>query len=111
MSKPKNRIGIVYSTNPDFSFDEEKKEDIQTKSWDEQKIRIELDKSGRAGKQVTLVSQFVGSPVAFEGLCKELKNLCGSGGSVKENVILIQGDNRSKIALHLEKKGAKTRVL
>lgn len=111
MAKPKNRIGVVYSTNPDFSFDDEINLEVQTKPWSEQKIRIELDKSGRAGKQVTLISQYVASPSDLDILCKELKNLCGCGGTIKDSQILIQGDNRTKIAQFLENKGAKTKVL
>jgi translation initiation factor 1 len=106
MSKPKNRTGIVYSTNPDFTFSDALSEEVQDLPLSKQKLRISLDKSGRGGKVVTLVDKFVGSFQSLENLGKDLKNHCGTGGSAKDGQILIQGDQRKKVTDYLQKKGA-----
>jgi translation initiation factor 1 len=111
MSKPKNRSGMVYSTNPEFQFDNGPASDAEFLPWPSQKLKVSLDKSGRAGKAVSLVEGFSGPAAELEKLAKELKNLCGTGGSAKEGQILIQGDQRSKIAGFLEKKGARVRLI
>lgn len=111
MSKPKNRTGIVFSTNPEFQFDDTTPELVEDIPFSKQKLRISLDKSGRAGKTVTLVDRFSGKTTTLEALGKELKNYCGTGGSVKDGQILIQGDQRKKIAEYLQKKGATVQVL
>jgi translation initiation factor 1 len=111
MSKAKNRSGMVYSTNPDFSFDDLNSPEAELLPWDRQKLKVSLDKSGRAGKAVSLVEGFAGPPAELEKLARELKNLCGTGGSAKDGQVLIQGDQRQKIAGFLEKKGAKVRLI
>src|SRR6266705_681870 len=97
MSKKKpNSAGIVYSTDPDFRMDE----DIpleETLAPRAQKLRIKLDTKQRAGKAVTLVEGFMGKAEDLEDLGKKLKGFCGTGGSVKDGLILIQGDQRDKI--------------
>lgn len=103
--KKKNISGIMYSTNPDFEFQEETQEIVETLLPEKQKLRISLDKKDRAGKQVTLVNGFVGSPDDLLSLSKSLKNHCGSGGSVNGNEILLQGDFRDKILNYLIQKG------
>jgi len=68
-------------------------------------VRIRREVKGRKGKTVTTIS---GLPLNHDGLqkiAKELKQNCGSGGSVKESVILIQGDHREKILKILQGKG------
>ena len=105
MAKPKNRLNIVYSTNPDFTYETENTEEETTLPPGEQQLYVELDRKGRAGKQVTLVSAFHGKTHDLESLGKELKNLCGAGGSSDGGNILIQGDHRDKVIAYLIKKG------
>ena len=109
MAKPKDRINIVYSTNPNFSYQTEPNEEAETLPPAQQQLKIMLDKKARAGKQVTLISGFVGKTDDLESLGKALKNLCGSGGSAKDGEILIQGDHRDKILNHLVSKGYKAK--
>lgn len=111
MNKPKNRSGVVYSTNPDFAFSDSFQEEVPELPLNKQKLKISIDKSGRAGKFVTLVDKFVGSFQSLENLGKELKNHCGTGGSAKDGQILIQGDQRKKVADYLQKKGASVQIL
>jgi translation initiation factor 1 len=111
MSKPKNRSGMVYSTNPEFQFEDVSSAENQMLPWPSQKLKVSLDKSGRAGKAVSLVEGFSGPVAELEKLAKELKNLCGTGGSAKDGQILIQGDQRTKLAAFLEKKGARVRLI
>jgi len=97
MSKRKpNSSGIVYSTDPDFRMDEELPQE-KTLASRQQKLRIKLDTKQRAGKAVTLVEGFIGISADLEELGKKLKAYCGTGGSVKDGLILIQGDQRDKI--------------
>lgn len=107
----KRREGVVYSTNPDFAFAQAGKAQEETLPPARQQLRVELDRSGRAGKQVTLVTGFVGSVADREALCKRLKSRCGVGGSVKDNDILIQGDVRTKVGGLLTGEGFKVRVI
>lgn len=87
----------MYSTDPDFEYNEESTEETNTLPPQQQKLRVMLDKKNRAGKAVTLVTGFVGTNDDLEALGKKLKNLCGSGGSAKDAEILVQGDHRDKI--------------
>lgn len=95
-NKPDNN-GFVFSTDPNFRFEEEPEEVKQTLAANQQKLRIRLDTKQRAGKAVTLVQQFIGIEEDLEDLGKKLKNFCGTGGSVKDGEIVIQGDQRDKI--------------
>ncbi len=101
----KSRLGMVYSTNPDFKFETQEEEEVQTLDPKDQKLIVALDKKGRAGKQVTVVNGFVGSADDLETLGKSLKTKCGVGGSVKDGSILIQGDQRDKIVTILNNLG------
>ena len=103
----KERLGVVYSTNPDFSYESEEKQTIGTIPPEKQKLLICLDKRNRKGKAVTLISGFVGSANDLNELGKLLKNKCGAGGSSKDNEILIQGDFRDKILQILQDAGYK----
>lgn len=94
-NKPDSR-GFVYSTDPNFSFKEEQ-ENIETLSPAQQKLRIRLDTKQRAGKAVTLIQGFIGKEEDLEELGEKLKNFCGTGGSVKDGEIIIQGDQREKV--------------
>lgn len=87
----------MYSTDPDFEYNEESTEETNTLPPQQQKLRVMLDKKNRAGKAVTLVTGFVGTNDDLEALGKKLKNLCGSGGSAKDAEILVQGDHRDKV--------------
>lgn len=99
--------GLVYSTNPDVRIEEEAYTEQPTLALAQQKIRINLDKKQRAGKMVTLISGFVGLEKDREELGKKLKSFCGTGGSVKDGEIIIQGDNRDKVLTWLQKNGYK----
>ncbi len=98
--------GIVYSTDSSFTFEDDRSE-IITPSAEGQKLKIRLDKKQRAGKAVTLVEGFIGSDDDAEDLGKKLKSFCGTGGSVKDGEILVQGDNRDKVLNYLLKNGYK----
>jgi translation initiation factor 1 len=106
--KSQARGSMVYSTNPDFRF-EEPSEQQQTLPPGQQQLRVLLDRKQRGGKVVTLVAHFVGSDQDREDLCKLLKSRCGTGGSSKDGQILIQGDFRDKIVQFLLEKGYKAK--
>ena len=93
----KGRQGVVFSTDPDFSYSYDAEEQAQTLPPQQQNLKVHLDKKARAGKQVTLVSGFVGSEDDLQALGKLLKNKCGVGGTIKDQEIIIQGDFRDKI--------------
>lgn len=102
--KPDNN-GIVYSTNPDFRPDHEEPMAQDTLPPKQQKLKIRLDTKQRAGKAVTLVEGFAGLDADLEELGKKLKTTCGTGGSVKDGMIIIQGDQREKVLQWLMKNG------
>lgn len=104
-NKPDNR-GYVYSTDPSFAFEEEETNKA-TVPPDQQVLRVVLDTKHRAGKAVTLVYGFRGNTDDLEELGRKLKNYCGTGGSVKDGEIIIQGDQREKALLWLQKNGYK----
>lgn len=90
--------GLVFSTNPDYFNDfDEPNEAAETLDKDKQKLRVKLDSKQRAGKIVTIVESFVGTNDDLEALGKQLKTKCGTGGSVKDGLIIIQGDYKEKI--------------
>lgn len=107
--KNSNRIGVVYSTNPDFEYEEIEELEEETLPNNQQKLYVQLDKKQRAGKQVTLITGFVGTSEDLEILGKELKNKCGVGGSVKNGEILLQGDFRQKVMDYLVQKDYKVK--
>jgi translation initiation factor 1 len=96
-NKNKNTQGIVYSTNPDFKIQKESNEAQDTLPNNQQDLRVMLDRKQRAGKAVTLITGFIGKNEDLEQLGKMLKVKCGTGGSVKEGEILVQGDVRDKV--------------
>ena len=108
MSKKINSLsGLVYSTDPNFKIEEDENFEEQTILPAEQKIKIQLDKKHRGGKMVTLIENFIGTNADKEDIGKKLKTVCGTGGSVKDGEILVQGDNRDKVLQWLLKNGFK----
>ncbi len=105
IKKTKSFGGLVYSTDPNFKLAEENNDAAETLPAAQQKLRIMLDKKQRAGKSVTLVTGFVGAIQDIEELGKKLKTFCGTGGSVKDGEIIVQGDNRDKVLHWLQKNG------
>lgn len=93
----KDRLGVVYSTNPEFSYESESSDEENTLPPNQQQLRVSLDKKNRKGKAVTLVTGFVGSEEDLKSLAKLLKTKCGVGGSSKNGEIIIQGDFRDKV--------------
>jgi len=104
--KPDTR-GFVYSTDPDFSFQPEENDTQETLPAAQQKLRIRLETKQRGGKTVSLIEGFIGTNEDLEELGKKLKNFCGTGGSVKDGEIIIQGDQQEKILQWLLKNGYK----
>ena len=105
----KKRDGIVYSTESSFDYSYEKNEESVTLPPQQQNLKVMLDKSLRAGKQVTLVTGFIGTAADLEVLGKLLKSKCGVGGSVKDGEVIIQGDHRDKLVQILLKEGYKAK--
>jgi translation initiation factor 1 len=109
MSKKKGSGGIVYSTDPQFTPDNDEPEETDTLGNAHQQLRVKLDTKKRAGKVVTLIDGFVGKVDDLEELGKKLKTKCGAGGSAKDGQILIQGDYREKIVKWLQEWGYKAK--
>lgn len=106
MKKDKKSLGgLIYSTNPGFTPENEGEDEPDTLPNEKQRLKIALDKKNRGGKEVTLVTGFVGKAEDLEILGKQLKNKCGSGGSVKDNEIIIQGDKRELVTNFLRSLG------
>lgn len=108
MSKKRNSAnGIVYSTDPGYQYQHEEQQEQETLPPAQQKLKVKLDTKQRAGKTVTIVSGFIGREADLEKLGKELKTKCGTGGSVKDWQVLIQGDYREKVLKWLQDWGYK----
>ena len=97
--------GFIYSTDPNFSFEPAHEEAQETLPPAKQLLRIRLDTKHRAGKAVTLITGFIGTNEDAEKLGKQLKNFCGTGGSVKDAEMIVQGDQRDKVLQWLLKNG------
>ena len=108
MKKP-SRTGVVYSTNPDFSYETNEPASAATLPPQQQQLRVQLDKKQRGGKQVTLVTGFVGTDADLQTLGKLLKTKCGVGGSAKDGEVVVQGDFRDKVLEVLLKEGYKAK--
>lgn len=105
----KKRLGMVYSTNPDYEYESDNGEEQSTVPPHQQQLYVSLDKKNRKGKKVTLVNGFTGNTEDLKSLAKELKSKCGVGGSVGEGLILIQGDFRDRIFDLLQEQGYKVK--
>lgn len=105
----KDRVNVVYSTNPDFDYEHEESQEEETLPADEQDLRVMLDKKQRKGKAVTLITGFVGQEEDLKDLGKILKSKCGVGGTAKNGEILIQGDFRDKVLELLKDAGYKAK--
>jgi translation initiation factor 1 len=101
----KSRLGVVYSTNPDFKYTREAESEEQTLEPGKQRLIVRIDRRQRAGKQVTLVEGFVGPAADLAALAKTLKTKCGVGGTAKDGEITIQGDLRDKVTALLVSMG------
>ncbi|GMT44782.1 MAG: translation initiation factor [bacterium] len=111
MPSNKKDSRVVYSTNPDFRYEEEGQEGVvMSLPPSQQMLYLSLDKKQRKGKRVTLVTGFVGNGDDLKNLGKKLKAACGTGGSVKAGEILVQGDFREKVKNILEKEGFKVKL-
>lgn len=109
MSKKNKPTGIVYSTNPNYHYQVESHSEPATLPPQQQNLRVMLDKKHRGGKQVTLITGFIGTQDDLDELGRMLKSKCGVGGSAKDNEIIIQGDFRLKIIELLIKAGYKAK--
>ncbi|MDP3393277.1 translation initiation factor [Sediminibacterium sp.] len=100
-----DQAGFVYSTDPNFQFNRSQNEALETVEPAKQNLVIQLDRKQRGGKTVTLVTGFIGKENDLEALSKQLKNFCGTGGSAKDGEAIVQGDQRDKVLLWLQKNG------
>ena len=105
----KKRLGVVYSTNPEFDYEEDNTAQPQTLPPDRQRLIVAIDRSHRAGKQVTVVKGFVGTSDDLAALGKSLKQRCGVGGTAKDGEITLQGDLRDKLCALLTEMGYKAK--
>lgn len=101
----KDRLNIVYSTNPDFAYETEGEEEPETLEKEKQNLRVFIEKKNRGGKTATVVKGFAGTEEDLKELAKLLKTRCGVGGAVKDREIIIQGELRDKVVELLKKEG------
>ncbi len=105
MNDWKQRLGVVYSTNPDFKYETEETTEAETLPPSKQRLIVGIDRRNRGGKQVTLVTGFVGTADDLKELGRTLKVRCGVGGAAKDGEITIQGDLRDKVTTLLKELG------
>lgn len=97
----KDRLGVMYSTNPDFNYQTPSEPEQELLPAQQQRLRLRMEKNGRGGKTVTVISGFQGPESDMEKLARNLKTFCGCGGSAKDGEIIIQGDFREKLKARL----------
>lgn len=97
MNDWKDRLGVVFSTNPDFNYDNGEVDEPETLPKKQQRLRVSIEKNGRGGKVVTIVRGFVGSDEDLKQLGKMLKSKCGVGGSVKDGEVIVQGSLKERV--------------
>ncbi len=102
-----DKNGFVYSTDPNFRFEEENEPAQETLPPQQQKLKVKLETKHRGGKAVTLVEGFIGTEDDFQALGISLIYFCGTGGSAKDGEIIVQGDQRDKVLQWLLKNGYK----
>lgn len=105
----KSRLGVVFSTDPNFQYSEEQDVAEEQVAPQQQDLRVWLDRKHRGGKVATLVKGFRGSESELKELAKMLKSKCGVGGAVKDGEIIIQGDHRDKVIELLAKSGFRSK--
>jgi len=105
----KERLGMVYSTNPDFQFESTAGKESETLPPNKQDLRVQLDKKQRNGKKATLITGFAGTAEDLKALAKVLKTKCGAGGSTRDGEILIQGDFCEKVIDFLKSENYKVK--
>lgn len=101
----KDRLGVVFSTNPDYQYDSQEVQEQETLPKSEQRLRVAIEKNGRGGKVVTIIRGFIGTEEDIKSLSKFLKTKCGVGGSVKDEEIIIQGNVKDKVIALLKADG------
>lgn len=101
----KDRLNVVYSTNPDFNYQVEEENSPDTLPRPQQRLRVQTERKNRGGKTVTLINGFVGKEEDLKELGKFLKSKCGVGGSAKDGEIIIQGDFKQKVIELLKAEG------
>ena len=106
----KDRLNVVYSTNPDFAYETDDEQEAETLEPGTQNLKVSIDRKQRAGKSVTLVQGFVGTSDDLKELAKMLKNKCGVGGSAKDGEIIIQGEFKQKVFDLLLQAGYKVKM-
>lgn len=109
-SKRQRFEGVVYSTNDEYQYKDNEEAEGESLPPSKQNLRILSDKKQRGGKTVTLITGFVGNKEELESLGKLVKQKCGVGGSVKDGIIIIQGDFKARILELLLKEGFKAKV-
>lgn len=101
----KDRLNVVYSTNPNYEYENLNEEEDETLEKQQQKLRVSIEKKGRGGKTVTLITGFIGKEDDLKELGKLLKTKCGVGGSTKDGEIIIQGEFKQRIIDLLKAEG------
>lgn len=103
----KERLGMVYSTNPDYSYQTDDEPEEELLPPERQRLRVSVERHGHGGKTVTIVRGFTGPGESLKELARALKTFCGTGGAVKYGEILIQGELKEKIVTRLKDTGYK----
>lgn len=101
----KDRLNVVYSTNPDFAYDTAGEDETPTLDKEKQNLRVSIEKKNRGGKTATVIKGFTGTEDDLKDLAKLLKTRCGVGGAAKDGEIIIQGELRDKVIDLLKKEG------